>query len=243
MAAQDEEHYPAGVSDARLAACQQDVLKMVELAAQVAEGLAANVDPEAEGAPEANTIKEDAAMFLRLADGVQETMAQSRWPVEHAYARSAENLLLRRRLDEMVEGAQDELGRALRTHLAAALRDQAANAARPPEAGAEDEEAQLCRAMDLVRKCEETAEAAGVRVPQATTAAAPPPAADAASAAAGSDGANSAHCGPEKNAATSSSSTSFEFRRVEKPPRRDADGAKAAHGTASSVSRAACIVE
>ena len=40
----------------------------------------------------------DAAMFLRLADGVQETMAQSRWPVEHAYARSAENLLLRRRL-------------------------------------------------------------------------------------------------------------------------------------------------
>ena len=100
--AQDDE-YPAGVSDARLAACQQDVLKMVELAAQVAEGLAANVDPEAEGAPEANTIKEDAAMFLRLADGVQETMAQSRWPVEHAYARSAENLLLRRRLDEMVE--------------------------------------------------------------------------------------------------------------------------------------------
>ena len=176
MAAQDEEHYPAGVSDARLAACQQDVLKMVELAAQVAEGLAANVDPEAEGAPEANTIKEDAAMFLRLADGVQETMAQSRWPVEHAYARSAENLLLRRRLDEMVEEAQDELGRALRTHLAAALRDQAANAARPPEAGAEDEEAQLCRAMDLVRKCEETAEAAGVRVPQETTAAAPPPA-------------------------------------------------------------------
>ena len=85
MATQDE--YPAGVSDARLAACQQDVLKMVELAAQVAEGLAANVDPEAEGAPEANTIKEDAAMFLRLADGVQETMAQSRWPVEHAYAR------------------------------------------------------------------------------------------------------------------------------------------------------------
>ena len=67
MATQDE--YPAGVSDARLAACQQDVLKMVELAAQVAEGLAANVDPEAEGAPEANTIKEDAAMFLRLADG------------------------------------------------------------------------------------------------------------------------------------------------------------------------------
>ena len=174
MATQDE--YPAGVSDARLAACQQDVLKMVELAAQVAEGLAANVDPEAEGAPEANTIKEDAAMFLRLADGVQETMAQSRWPVEHAYARSAENLLLRRRLDEMVEGAQDELGRALRTHLAAALRDQAANAARPPEAGAEDEEAQLCRAMELVRKCEETAEAAGVRVPQETTAAAPPPA-------------------------------------------------------------------
>ena len=48
--AQDDE-YPAGVSDARLAACQQDVLKMVELAAQVAEGLAANVDPEAEGAP------------------------------------------------------------------------------------------------------------------------------------------------------------------------------------------------
>ena len=95
--AQDDE-YPAGVSDARLAACQQDVLKMVELAAQVAEGLAANVDPEAEGAPEANTIKEDAAMFLRLADGVQETMAQSRWPVEHAYARSAENLLLRRRV-------------------------------------------------------------------------------------------------------------------------------------------------
>ena len=177
MAAQDDEHYPAGVSDARLAACQQDVLKMVELAAQVAEGLAANVDPEAEGAPEANTIKEDAAMFLRLADGVQETMAQSRWPVEHAYARSAENLLLRRRLDEMVEEAQDELGHALRTHLAAALRDQAANAARPPEAGAEDEEAQLCRAMDLVRKCEETAEAAGVRVPQETTAAAPPPAA------------------------------------------------------------------
>ena len=174
MATQDE--YPAGVSDARLAACQQDVLKMVELAAQVAEGLAANVDPEAEGAPEANTIREDAAMFLRLADGVQETMAQSRWPVEHAYARSAENLLLRRRLDEMVEGAQDELGRALRTHLAAALRDQAANAARPPEAGAEDEEAQLCRAMELVRKCEETAEAAGVRVPQETTAAAPPPA-------------------------------------------------------------------
>ena len=173
--AQDDE-YPAGVSDGRLAACQQDVLKMVELAAQVAEGLAANVDPEAEGAPEANTIKEDAAMFLRLADGVQETMAQSRWPVEHAYARSAENLLLRRRLDEMVEEAQDELGHALRTHLAAALRDQAANAARPPEAGAEDEEAQLCRAMDLVRKCEETAEAAGVRVPQATTAAAPPPA-------------------------------------------------------------------
>ena len=171
MATQDE--YPAGVSDARLAACQQDVLKMVELAAQVAEGLAANVDPEAEGAPEANTIKEDAAMFLRLADGVQETMAQSRWPVEHAYARSAENLLLRRRLDEMVEGAQDELGRALRTHLAAALRDQAANAARPPEAGAEDEEAQLCRAMELVRKCEETAEAAGARVPQETTAAAP----------------------------------------------------------------------
>ena len=120
--AQDDE-YPAGVSDARLAACQQDVLKMVELAAQVAEGLAANVDPEAEGAPEANTIKEDAAMFLRLADGVQETMAQSRWPVEHAYARSAENLLLRRRLDEMVEEAQDELGHALRTHLAAALRD------------------------------------------------------------------------------------------------------------------------
>ena len=108
MASQDDaEHYPAGVSDARLAACQQDVLKMVELAAQVAEGLAANVDPEAEGAPEANTIREDAAMFLRLADGVQETMAQSRWPVEHAYARSAENLLLRRRLDEMVEGAQD----------------------------------------------------------------------------------------------------------------------------------------
>ena len=174
MATQDE--YPAGVSDARLAACQQDVLKMVELAAQVAEGLAANVDPEAEGAPEANTIKEDAAMFLRLADGVQETMAQSRWPVEHAYARSAENLLLRRRLDEMVEEAQDELGHALRTHLAAALRDQAANAARPPEAGAEDEEAQLCRAMELVRKCEETAEAAGVRVPQETTAAAPPPA-------------------------------------------------------------------
>ena len=129
--AQDDE-YPAGVSDGRLAACQQDVLKMVELAAQVAEGLAANVDPEAEGAPEANTIKEDAAMFLRLADGVQETMAQSRWPVEHAYARSAENLLLRRRLDEMVEEAQDELGHALRTHLAAALRDQAANAARPP---------------------------------------------------------------------------------------------------------------
>ena len=176
MATQDAE-YPAGVSDARLAACQQDVLKMVELAAQVAEGLAANVDPEAEGAPEANTIKEDAAMFLRLADGVQETMAQSRWPVEHAYARSAENLLLRRRLDEMVEEAQDELGHALRTHLAAALRDQAANAARPPEAGAEDEEAQLCRAMELVRKCEETAEAAGVRVPQETTAAAPPPAA------------------------------------------------------------------
>ncbi|CAH0375423.1 unnamed protein product [Pelagomonas calceolata] len=176
MASQDAE-YPAGVSDARLAACQQDVLKMVELAAQVAEGLAANVDPEAIGAPEANTIKEDAAMFLRLADGVQETMAQSRWPVEHAYARSAENLLLRRRLDEMVEEAQDELGHALRTHLAAALRDQAANAARPPEAGAEDEEAQLCRAMELVRKCEETAEAAGVRVPQATTAAAPPPAA------------------------------------------------------------------
>ena len=177
MASQDADEYPAGVSDARLAACQQDVLKMVELAAQVAEGLAANVDPEAEGAPEANTIREDAAMFLRLADGVQETMAQSRWPVEHAYARSAENLLLRRRLDEMVEGAQDELGRALRTHLAAALRDQAANAARPPEAGAEDEEAQLCRAMELVRKCEETAEAAGVRVPQETTAAAPPPAA------------------------------------------------------------------
>ncbi len=150
MASQDDAEYPAGVSDARLAACQQDVLKMVELAAQVAEGLAANVDPEAEGAPEANTIKEDAAMFLRLADGVQETMAQSRWPVEHAYARSAENLLLRRRLDEMVEGAQDELGRALRTHLAAALRDQAANAARPPEAGAEDEEAQLCRARTTV---------------------------------------------------------------------------------------------
>merc|ERR1719331_3139066 len=124
MASQDADEYPAGVSDARLAACQQDVLKMVELAAQVAEGLAANVDPEAEGAPEANTIKEDAAMFLRLADGVQETMAQSRWPVEHAYARSAENLLLRRRLDEMVEEAQDELGHALRTHLAAALRDQ-----------------------------------------------------------------------------------------------------------------------
>ena len=104
-------------------------------------------------------------------------MAKSRWPVEHASARSAENLLLRRRLDERVEEAQAELGHALRTHLAAALRDQAANAARPPEAGAEDEEAQLCRAMDLVRKCEETAEAAGVRVPQATTAAAPPPAA------------------------------------------------------------------
>ena len=92
-------------------------------------------------------------MFLRLADGVQETMAQSRWPVEHAYARSAENLLLRRRLDEMVEGAQDELGRALRTHLAAALRDQAANAARPPEAGAEDEEAtELDKATRVEKK-------------------------------------------------------------------------------------------
>ena len=51
MASQDADEYPAGVSDARLAACQQDVLKMVELAAQVAEGLAANVDPEAEGSP------------------------------------------------------------------------------------------------------------------------------------------------------------------------------------------------
>ena len=142
MATQGE--YPAGVSDARLAACQQDVLKMVELAAQVAEGLAANVDPEAEGAPEANTIKEDAAMFLRLADGVQETMAQSRWPVEHAYARSAENLLLRRRLDEMVEGAQDELGRALRMRGSRPPKKPRASAA---------ESSTLARAPPLLRVC------------------------------------------------------------------------------------------
>jgi hypothetical protein len=159
------------VSDARLAACQQDVLKMVELAAQVAEGLAANVDPE--GAPETNAVREDAATFLQLADGVQDTMNQSKWPVEREYARSAENLLLKRHLDEMVEGAQDELGAALRVHLVSALRDQEQHAAQPPREGDEDEEAQLCRALELVRECEETAEAAGVRIPQEAISAAP----------------------------------------------------------------------
>ena len=160
--AQDDE-YPAGVSDGRLAACQQDVLKMVELAAQVAEGLAANVDPEAEGAPEANTIKEDAAMFLRLADGVQETMAQSRWP------RRARVRAVRGEPAAPAAAGRDGRGGAGRA------RPRAADAPRggaarpggergaPPEAGAEDEEAQLCRAMARLErgKCEETAEAAG----------------------------------------------------------------------------------
>ena len=157
----------AAIPDAALDACEEKVLTMLELSAQIAEGLAGGLatPPEATA-----SVAADAARFMQLSEDLKEALAGAAFLPEHDYRRTAAGEVFRRQVDEMHDGACDDMHLALRAHAHSAVSygptdDDAAAAAAaavdPPPDG--DAAARILANEALVRDCELTAGDAGVR--------------------------------------------------------------------------------
>ena len=153
------------VSDSELAEAERKVLTMLELSAQIAEGLAGGLEtPVPEGTA---SVAADAARFVELSSEIKETLSRAEFAPEQPYQRTADAEVFRHRVDEMYESAADELHEALRAQVYSAVTygPQPGDAPDRDVAEGDDAEKHLAKAEVLIGLCEESAATAAVASP------------------------------------------------------------------------------